>query len=246
MIEVLGIGAPGVGVGGEGGYNYDHLPEDGALHIMMHVDGSGSILNTRKQLDIMKDTLLKTALLPYYNNDEELYNRRVTIISSAGERTLKFFEAAAKKDNVLAIAFQDEAQPAYHLPNFNKQPEEFYLDDLNNLKASLNGYKGVYRGVLFQVDRGKTFAKSFKEFVGNSFRGEGYLDSDNLKKYYRDNNTDNIRNKDGIVFSDEYHAKDSGDPRYYLDLIIAASKKVGLDLNTYKGGLTDGTHTTQQ
>ena len=238
--DILGIGTgTGTGAGG-GGYNYDHLPKDGALHIMMHVDGSGSILNTRKQLEIMKNTLLKTALLPYYNNDEELYDRRVTIISSSGERTLKFFEEAAKKDNVLAIAFQDEAQPAYHLPNFNKRPEEFYLDDLNNLKASLNGYDGVYRGVMFQVDRGKTFAKSFKEFVGNAFRGEGYLESDNLKRYYKDNNTANIKNKDGVVFSDEYHAKDSGTPQYYLDLILNASSKIGLDLQNHAGGLTDG------
>ena len=236
--DILGTGT-GTGAGG-GGYNYDHLPKDGALHIMMHVDGSGSILNTRKQLEIMKNTLLKTALLPYYNNDEELYDRRVTIISSSGERTLKFFEEAAKKDNVLAIAFQDEAQPAYHLPNFNKRPEEFYLDDLNNLKASLNGYDGVYRGVMFQVDRGKTFAKSFKEFVGNAFRGEGYLESDNLKRYYKDNNTANIKNKDGVVFSDEYHAKDSGTPQYYLDLILNASSKIGLDLQNHAGGLTDG------
>lgn len=241
VIAALGIAGPGVGTGvGGGGYNYDHLPKDGALHIMMHVDGSGSILNTRKQLEIMKDTLLKTALLPYYNNDEELYDRRVTIISSAGERTLKFFEEAAKKDNVLAIAFQDEAQPAYHLPNFNKRPEEFYLDDLNNLKVSLDGYDGVYRGVMFQVDRGNTFAKSFKEFVGNAFRGEGYLQSDNLKRYYKDNNTANIKNKDGVVFSDEYHAKDSGTPQYYLDLILNASSKIGLDLKNHAGGLTDG------
>ena len=247
VIAALGIAGPGVGTGvGGGGYNYDHLPKDGALHIMMHVDGSGSILNTRKQLEIMKDTLLKTALLPYYNNDEELYDRRVTIISSAGERTLKFFEEAAKKDNVLAIAFQDEAQPAYHLPNFNKRPEEFYLDDLNNLKASLDGYDGVYRGVMFQVDRGKTFAKSFKEFVGNAFRGEGYLQSDSLKRYYKDNNTVNIKNKDGVVFSDEYHAKDSGTPQYYLDLILDASSKIGLDLQNHAGGLTDGTYTNQQ
>ena len=153
---------------------------------------------------------------------------------------MKFFEEAAKKDNVLAIAFQDEAQPAYHLPNFNKRPEEFYLDDLNNLKASLDGYDGVYRGVMFQVDRGKTFAKSFKEFVGNAFRGEGYLQSDSLKRYYKDNNTANIKNKDGVVFSDEYHAKDSGTPQYYLDLILNASSKIGLDLQNHAGGLTDG------
>ena len=239
--NMLGVGSGGPGSGGYGrGYNYNHLPKDGALHIMMHVDGSGSILNTRKQLDIMKNTLLKTALLPYYNNDEDLYNRRVTIVSSSGERTLRFFEEAAKKDNVLAIAFQDEAQPAYHLPNFNKKPEDHYLNDLGKLKASLNGYGGLYRGVMFQVDRGKTFAKSFKEFVGNAFHGEGYLANNNLKKYHRDNNTNHIKNKNGIIFSDEYHAKDEGDPQYYLDLIFKASKRVGLDLDIYGAGLKDG------
>ena len=247
VTDMLGVGGPGIGGPGGGGYgrgngraNYDHLPKDGALHIMMHVDGSGSILNTRKQLDIMKDTVLKTALLPYYNNDEALYNRRVTIVDGSGERTLKFFADAAKKDNVLAVVFQDEAQPAYHLPNFNKKPEDHYIDDLGKLKASLNGYGGVYRGVMFQVDRGKTFAKSFKEFVGNAFNGEGYLKSDNLKKYHRDNNTNHIKNRNGIIFSDEYHAKDSGDPQYYLDLIFNASKRVGLDLDIYGAGLTDG------
>ena len=126
--------------------------------------------------------------------------------------------------------------------SFNKKPEDHYLDDLRKLKTSLNGYGGTYRGIMFQVDRGKTFAKSFKEFVGNAFRGEGYLGSANLKKYYRDNNTHYIKNKNGVVFSDEYHAKDSGDPKYYLDLIFNASKKVGLDLDIYGAGLTDGTY----
>ena len=250
--EKLGIGiGPGKGCAehggncdghhGHGGHaDYDHLPKDGALHIMMHVDGSGSILDTRKQLTIMKDTLLKDALLPYYNNNEDLYNRRVTIVDGNGERTLQFFTEAAKKDNVLAVVFQDEAQPAYHLPTFNKKPQDDYSKDLGKLKASLNGYGGVYRGVMFQVDRGRTFAKSFKEFVESAWRGEGYLESSNLKKYYRDNNTHHIKNKDGIVFSDEYHAKDSGDPKYYLNLIFDASRKIGLDLNIYGAGLTDG------
>ena len=46
---------------------------------------------------------------PYYNNDEDLYNKRVTIIDNSGERTLRFFTEATKKDNVLAVAFQDDA-----------------------------------------------------------------------------------------------------------------------------------------
>ncbi|MBN86509.1 MAG: hypothetical protein CL885_03195 [Dehalococcoidia bacterium] len=230
----------GSGSGGAGGHNYDHLPENGSLHIMIHVDGSGSILSTRKQLDIMKNTLLKEALLPYYNNDESLYNNRVSIIANSGERTLKFFSKAAERENVLAIAFQDEAQPSYHLPNFNKKPEDDYLDDLKVLKSKLNSHDGVYRGIMFQVDRGKTFAKSFKEFVGNAFRGKGYLKNKNLKQYYWQDNAPSIKQKRGVVFSDEYHAKDEGDPQYYMDLIFDAAKKVGIDLNTYGAGLTDG------
>jgi hypothetical protein len=225
---------------GHGNYDYEHLPKDGALHIMMHVDGSGSILNTRKQLELMKETLLKDALLPYYNNDEQLYNRRVTIVDGNGERTLQFFNTAASKDNVLALVFQDEASPAYHLPTFNKKPQNHYSDDLNKLKSSLNGYGGLYRGVMFQVDRGRTFAKSFKEFVECAWQGSGYLKNDNLKKYYWEENQHHIKNKDGIVFSDVYHAKDSGDPQYYLNLIFEASKRVGLDLNIYAAGLSDG------
>ena len=226
---------------GHGKHEYD-LPPDGALHIMMHVDGSGSILNTRKQLEIMKNTLLKDALLPYYNNDEKLYNRRVTIVDGNGERTLQFFTEASKKDNVLAVVFQDEAQPAYHLPTFNKKPQDHYSKDLQKLKGGLNGYGGLYRGIMFQVDRGKTFAKSFKEFVESAWQGKGYLENSNLRKYYWQENKRHIENKNGIVFSDEYHAKDSGDPQYYLDLILNASKKVGLDLRAKGAGLTDGNY----
>tara|TARA_Y100000590_G_scaffold143436_1_gene164683 strand:- start:54129 stop:56093 length:1965 start_codon:yes stop_codon:yes gene_type:complete len=226
---------------GRGKHEYD-LPPDGALHIMIHVDGSGSILATRRQLDIMKDTLMKDALLPYYNNDESLYNKRVTIMDNSGERTLRFYTEAAKKDNVLAIAFQDEAAPDYHLPNFNKAPQNAYSADLGKLRSNLNGYGGLYRGIMFQVDRGRTFAKSFKELVECAWNGEGYLEKPgtNLKKYHRDNNLHNIKNKNGIVFSDEYHAKSEGDPQYYLDLIFKASKRVGLDLQAKGAGLTDG------
>jgi hypothetical protein len=242
------------GVGGHGGHgghgdgdhkddwNFDHLPKDGNLYIMMHVDGSGSILGTRKALEEMKDTLLKEALLPYYMNDEGLYNKRVLVVDGEGERTLKFFAQAAKKENVLALVFQDEAQPDYHLPNFNRKPEANYMDDLKKLRGNLNGYGGLYRGIMFQVDRGKTFAKSFKEFVQNAWQGEGYLNGagESLKPYYWRENTNHIRNRNGIVFSDEYHVDSEGDPAYYMNLILEASRKVGLDLGRYGGGQEDG------
>ena len=249
----LGVGS-GYGSSSAGAYggsargsiDLEDLPINGSLHIMMHVDGSGSILSTRKQLDIMKDTLLKKALLPYYNNDESLYNKRVTIVDGTGERTLLFFKEASSKSNVLAVVFQDEASPDYHLPTFNKSPQSHYSKDLSALKSSLKDHNGLYRGIMFQVDRGKTFAKSFKEMVQAAWNGEGYLEEENLKAFHRDNNRHRIQNKNGVVFSDEYHAKSDGDPQYYMDLIFKAAKRVGVDLDIYGGGLKDGVENAQK
>ena len=239
-------------------HTWDHLPPDGNLYIMMYVDESGSILPTRKALEEMRDGILKQALLPYYLNDENLYKRRVQVVGTKqvgssgilddGERSLEFFSAAAKKENVLAMAFQDEGSPSYHLPTFNKKPEDHYLKDLGALRNRLNGFGGVYRGIMFQVDRGKTFAKSFKEFVENAWQGgshtydNNYLSNPahNLKRFYWQENRNHIRNHSGVVFSDEYHLKDDGDPSYYMGKIFEASKKVGLDLGRYGGGLEDG------
>ena len=242
----------GGGKGLDKGAYWKELPVDGNLFIMMYVDESGSILSTRKALVEMRDGIMKEALLPYYMNDENLYNRRVQVVGSKeigtpgiaedGERSLEFFAAAAKKKNVLALAFQDEGAPSYHLPNFNKNPEKHYLNDLGVLRNRLDDFGGVYRGVMFQVDRGKTFAKSFKEFVESAWQGENYLSGKghSLKPFYWQENRHHIRNHDGIVFSDEYHVQSDSNPQYYLDLIFKASKKIGLDLNVYAGGLKDG------
>lgn len=252
--EMLGLGAGcathgadcdghhGHGHGGHGHdhYDFDHLPANGALHIMMHVDRSGSLLATREILDDMLEGPLKVALLPYYNNDEDLYKRRVTIVDDQGERTLNFFKQAAKKENVLALVFQDEAGPEYHEPIKNTAPQNNYLQDLSGLKKSLNNHNGIYRGVMVQVDRGRTFSKPFKDFVESAWRGEGYLQKNHLKQYYIDNNMPHVKNKSGIVFSDEYHAKSEGTPEYYMNLLFKASKRIGIDLNIYGGGLKDG------
>ena len=123
----------GVGNGNYGGRREYDLPPNGALHIMIHemeVEAAFNLSQVRRE---MKETAQAT-LLPYYNNDEDLYNKRVTIIDNSGERTLRFFTEVTKKDNVLAVAFQDEPAPDYHLPTFNKTPQNLYSSDLPNLK----------------------------------------------------------------------------------------------------------------
>ena len=42
------------------------------------------------------------------------------------------------------------------------------------------------------------------------------------------------------MFSDEYHVNSEGDPAYYMNLIMEASRKIGLDLGRYGGGQEDG------
>ena len=153
-----------------------------------------------------------------------------------------FLEAQTRSKVSRAMADQRSVVTALesYRVDFNKYPEDSYLDDLNKLKSSLQGHPGLYRGIMFQVDRGKTFAKSFKEFVECAWQGTGYLENANLHKYYWQQNQQHIKHKDGVVFSDVYHAKDRGDPQYYLDLIFQASRKVGIDLDIYGGGLKDG------
>lgn len=228
-IGTLELGLSSLGTNHKG----SELPPDGSLHILMHVDGSGSILSTRKALEDMKDTLLKRALLPYYGNNEDLYRKRVRIIDGEGERTLRFYTQSTKHEEVLAMVFQDEAQPDYHLPNFNRKPETNYLKDLNALRTKLNAHNGLYRGIMFQVDRGKTYAKSFKDFVRCAWRGEGYLANDghNLRPYYFENNRGRVFEGTRVVFSDEYHANSEGSTEYYFKLILQAARKIGLELN---------------
>ena len=50
-----------------------------------------------------------------------------------------------------------------------------------------------------------------------------------LRPYHWSENTNHIRNRSGIVFSDEYHLDSDKDPAYYLARIVESAKKVGLD-----------------
>ena len=45
-----------------------------------------------------------------------------------------------------------------------------------------------------------------------------------------------------MVFSDEYHVDSEGEPAYYMNLIMEASKKVGLDIGRYGGEELDARH----
>ncbi|MDC0156410.1 formylglycine-generating enzyme family protein [Verrucomicrobia bacterium] len=206
------------------------------LHILFHVDGSGSMLQLRNYLKKARDTNLKEALLPFYDNDESIYDKRVLVVDGMmGERTLRFFAQAAEKKKVLAFVFQEEAQPDYNLPSENKNPTTAYSSDLRLLQSKLTGRDpdDLYRGIMFQVDRGKTYAGSFKEFVTNAWQGKGYLAGagQSLAQYHFSRNAGHVRNGNGIVFADEYHLKSESTPERILQRVKSVLLKVGIPLD---------------
>ena len=219
-------------------------PQAELLRIIINIDGSGSLQTTKKTLEDLRTSKLKSILMPYYNNDDSTYDECVQITTLFGERTLQFFSHAAQFKNVLAIAFQFAAHPIYHKPNFNRKPKEEYLDDLKVLCEFLDGHNGFYRGIMLQTDRGgKIFAKGYKEFVQNAWQGKGYLSNDktksqqiNLSKYYITNNEDLISSSSGVVFSDGYHIGSTQSQDYFLNLILNKSRELGLDLNILSNG----------
>ena len=84
---------------------------------------------------------------------------------------------------------------------------------------------------MFQVDRGENLCQVFQGIRSECLArrrlfGQAWPKPETLLL----EGADNIRNRDGIVFSDEYHVNSEGDPAYYMNLIMEASRKVVLTL----------------
>lgn len=177
--------------------------------IRIWFDSSGSMDSTLDPLQEMRDNHLKDTLLPFYNNDEELYNEKVTVNSWSNERTFERLsvEPDVIEDGIIHLVFQDEANSIYHDSHFNSSEiTTYYENDISNLRNKLentfvnNGYKAV----VFQV---KGFP-NFNDFLKAVENGEG--------EYASPYGTSDI-DEDIVAF--RYNINDGDDPQYYADLI---------------------------
>ena len=195
--------------------------------IYMFFDKSGSMNATLTPLQTMRDTILKDRLLPFYNNDSDLYDASVVIQevdgttilgdnSSANERTLKMLdllEIDPPEGNVIAMLFQDEASSIYHGASIEPRTAT-YDSDLAILRSRLNSYaSGYYRGVIFQVDG----QQGFKDFIEAVENGTGL---------YSGVNGLSDRNE----FNFKYDIADGGTEQYYLDQIVLALTELGYNI----------------
>lgn len=155
-------------------------------------DDSGSMDATLDPLVEMRDTILKTALLPYFNNDEQLYQKRVQVKFFSGyvvpsgdpfrsptERTLLMLSAPKTSSNitrVINLVFQDESSP-YDAEStaFNTATATaVYQNDIVNARAFFSDATYPVNSVIFQVNTGPGAYPGFRTFLQAVQNGTDY------------------------------------------------------------------------
>jgi hypothetical protein len=206
-------------------WDYTELIININTFIYIFFDSSGSMDETLDPLTVMRDTLLRDALLPFYNDDVDLYNSRVVIVEQGDERTLDMLNVNGvfppEADNIISLVFQDEASPVYmpSIATFNpaasREPQ--YNTDLSVFRSRLSGFTpDFYFGVVFQVTPNS--GNSFENFLLAVQNGVGNYSGAN-----------GLSDKSEVIYN--YNVADGNTPQYYLDLVLQALTDLGFDLN---------------
>ena len=194
------------------------IPINDGTEIRIHYDTSGSMDITIPPLSVAVNTLLKPILLPFYNNDEDLYDRRVLFKQTyeRGYRTLSamnFNDPTVNK--IINLVFQDEAQPNYTGTGtwgiYTTRTSE-YNSDIQFLRSRIDSYD--IRGEYFQV----------------SGTGQNHINFYNLLKAV-EGGLGNYAGVYGLSDKSEihntYNVLRNGSSQYYADLIEEAINNLG-------------------
>jgi hypothetical protein len=197
-------------------------------NVYIYFDSSSSMDETLPPLQTMRDTLLKDALLPYYDNNETTYNSRVKVYQEPNERTLQMLNIMGQtpaSGKIIALVFQDESEPDYHNPQYwsiNDTRKTGFDTDLATLRGRLNSYaENHYRGVLFHVKSFDFEAGGYTDHFKALFKAVKYGSGQ-----YSGTNGLSDRNE----FNYKFDVTNGGTPEYYKDLIINALEELGFTI----------------
>jgi microcystin-dependent protein len=182
-------------------------------------DSSGSMDATLTVLQAAVDTgAIKARLLPYYSNNETLYNQRVKFVPVGGERTFgtsMLNRAGSGGSRLINIVFQDECDGGNA---YNSTNNANYTTDVTDFRTTLGTYTlGDFIGLVFQVNYSNL---NFKNFLGGVKAGTSPFTALNLS------------DKPEVKFV--YDVTKAGTQQYYTDLIVNAL--LNLDINTVYDG----------
>lgn len=196
------------------------------------IDPTGSIPATlRTTLTRLRDHYLKAAILPFYNNNESLYNSRVTIKNYPGGnksdserflRVLRLNSVSSSATRVINICIQDEVGGEYTRvvnganvnfdPTFTRMAD--YNTDIGPFRAYLNSLtRPFYVEMITVRGTNATASRAFSEFIYTIKNGIGqYAGTFGLSDYPNFNATY------------DHDADESAS--YYTELIINILKRL--------------------
>jgi hypothetical protein len=193
--------------------------------INIFFDSSGSMNSTLSPLVNMRDNILQNCLLPFYNNDVNLYDQRVTITNISDERAIQWIATPPSNSsyNVVNLAFADESNNRYEAERITVSG---WTDgsvsgdaDITQLRNELENAttSTSHRGIIFQVDTlngGVDYFPQYQNFINAVFNGLGY---------YAGNS--GLSDKSEVSGVQDVIAGST--PQYYADLIVSAMNNLG-------------------
>ena len=201
------------------------IPINTETEINIFFDSSGSMNSTLNPLTTMRNTILQNCLLPFYNNDVNLYNQRVTITNKNDERAIQWIATPPSDPsyNVVNLAFADESDNRYEAERITVTG---WTDgsvsgdaDIAQLRNELENAttSTSHRGIIFQVDTlsgGQDEYPQYQNFINAVFNGLGYYAG-----------TSGLSDKSEVSGVQDVIAAST--PQYYADLIVGAMNSLG-------------------
>jgi hypothetical protein len=211
---------------------------DSGTALTLFFDSSGSMDQVLPVLLTMADTVLRPCLLPFYNNNNTLYDQRVTVVPISNEAGIRWLGTPipAGASKVVNMTFANEFFSRYtteYTPgnvNLNSNPWNFintaeptvdYINDINYTNANL--FANV-RGISFRVTvpssltNGTSYNNVTRQFYNAVYQGQGrYSGAMGLSGNPFARLVDNV--------------SESGSPTYYANKVIEGMKLLGYDIN---------------
>lgn len=195
--------------------------------INIFFDSSGSMNTTLTPLTTMRNTILQNCLLPFYNNDVNLYNQRVTITNVPNERAIQWIATPPSDPsyNVVNLAFADESN-VYEAESPTTtgwtNGSAAGNADILALRNTLDNASTPtsHRGIIFQVDTLSGNIEAFPQyqaFMNALFNGLGYYAG-----------TSGLSDKSEVSCVQDVIAGST--PQYYANLIVTAMNNLGYNV----------------
>ena len=203
------------------------LEVDTSTEINIFFDTSGSMNSSLAPMRTMQSQVLKSALLPFYENDSDAYDNNVTFIEEPNERVWSQMSTLGSNANVtqvINLVFSDENSPYGATSSYLTTPNSQHNTDIANLRSTIstaetaNG-SSYFRSVMFQINTGPNSFTGYKNYLQAVMNGTGnYSGTSGLSDR---NNTEIKLNTDVVA---------GANATYYANQIISGLNSLGYSI----------------